>query len=168
MPSSVLPKLPLALFGVVEPVLLYAITDLPLASNVLKINHRLWAYINHLQQPHQFYASQIPNAGTLASTPFPQQAQILVYQLGNVYLLLALLALVCCWTTSRSVVRGYLAAVALADLGHIYAVYRVLGSETFWDVGQWNDMIWGSVGVSAILHVNRLATLLGVFGRVGV
>ena len=168
MPSSVLPKLPLALFGVVEPVLLYAITDLPLASNVLKINHRLWAYMNHLQQPHQFYASQIPNAGTLASTPFPQQAQILVYQLGNVYLLLALLALVCCWTTSRSVVRGYLAAVALADLGHIYAVYRVLGSETFWDVGQWNDMIWGSVGVSAILHVNRLATLLGVFGRVGV
>lgn len=123
--------------------------------------------MNHLQAPHQFYADQIPNAGSLAAVPFPQQAQILVYQLGNVYLLLALLAVVCCWTTSRSVIRGYLAAVALADLGHIYAVYRVLGHETFWDVGQWNDMIWGSVGVSAFLHVNRLATLLGVYGKVG-
>lgn len=137
-------------------------------ANVLKINHRLWAYINHLQQPHEFYVSQVPNARSLASTPFPQQAQIFVYQLGNVYLLLALLALVCCWTTSRSVARGYLAAVALADLGHIYAVYRVLGSETFWDVGQWNDMIWGGVGVSAFLHLNRLGTLLGVFGEVRV
>ena len=40
--------------------------------------------------------------------------------------------------------------MALADLGHIYAVYRVLGSETFWDVGQWNDMIWGkAVGIAA-------------------
>jgi len=55
--------------------------------------------------------------------------------------------------------------VALADLGHIYAVYRVWGS-VFWDLGLWNDMMWGNVGVSTFLHVNRLATLLGLFGSV--
>lgn len=75
--------------------------------------------------------------------------------------------MVCCWTTSRSVVRGYLAAVALADLGHIYAVYRVLEPEVFWDLGQWNDMMWGNAGVSGFLHANRVATLLGLYGKIG-
>ena len=59
--------------------------------------------------------------------------------------------------------RGYLAAVALADLGHIFAVYRVVGSDTFWDISQWNAMMYGSVGVSTFLHVHRLLTLLGLY-----
>jgi len=87
--------------------------------------------------------------------------------LANVYLLLAALAVVCCFTSSKNVATGYLAVVAVADLGHIWAVYRVFGYETFVEFGNWNDATWGNVGVSAFLHVNRLATLLGVFGRVG-
>jgi hypothetical protein len=75
-----------------------------------------------------------------------------------------LLAIVCIWTNYRSVANYYLLAVALADLGHIYAVYCVWG-QAFWDLNQWNDMMWGNVGVSAFLHINRLATVLGVFGR---
>ncbi|KAF7527150.1 hypothetical protein G7054_g10569 [Neopestalotiopsis clavispora] len=62
--------------------------------------------------------------------------------------------------------RGYLAVVALADLGHIYASYAAMGPEAFWDYSGWNHMIWGNVGVSAFLHLNRLLTLLGVFGPV--
>lgn len=123
----------------------------------------MWAYVTHLQDPHQFYADQVPSPGALASVQFPQQAQVLVYQLGNVYLLLAFLAVVCCWMTDRTVIRGYLAAVALADLGHIFAVYRVVGADIFWDVSQWNGMMFGSVGVSAFLHVHRLITLLGLY-----
>lgn len=119
--------------------------------------------MNHLYHPHLFYADQVPNSGALATVAFPPQAQILVYQLGNVYLLLALLAVVCCWTPNRVVARGYLAAVALADLGHIFAVYRVLSADTFWDVSQWNAMLFGSVGVSAFLHIHRLISLLGLY-----
>lgn len=119
--------------------------------------------MTHLQDPYTFYADQVPSPGTLGTLTFPQQAQVLVYLLGNVYLLLALLAVVCCWTPNRTVVRGYLASVALADLGHIFAVYRVVGADMFWDISQWNGMMFGSVGVSAFLHVHRLITLLGLY-----
>ncbi|KAK3115005.1 hypothetical protein LTR53_006090 [Teratosphaeriaceae sp. CCFEE 6253] len=136
---------PTALFGAIEPALL------------------LWAYYALLQDPKQFYLDQVPHS-TLAEASFTPQAELLVLLLGNVYLLLALLALICIWTPHRSVADRYLLAVAVADLGHIYATYRVWGSD-FWDWTQWNDMMWGNVGVSAFLHVNRLATVLGVFGK---
>lgn len=90
-------------------------------------------------------------------------AEMLTLLLGNVYFLLALLALVCIWTPYRPVAHWYLLAVAVADLGHIHATYRVWG-PAFWDLNQWNDMMYGNVGVSAFLHVNRLATVIGVFG----
>lgn len=103
--------------------------------------------------------------GTTA--PFTPQADLLVHLLLNVYVLLALLAVVCCWTSHKQTVVSYLCAVALADLGHIFAVYRVFGSNQFWEVSGWNDMTWGNVGVSAFLHVNRLGTVVGLFGTVG-
>jgi hypothetical protein len=124
----------------------------------------IWAYIVLLQSPHQFYDDQIPGL-SLATISLPPQARLLIFQLGNIYLLLALLATVCCWTTNKKVARSYLIVVALADLGHVWAVYHVLGREKFLDVGAWNEMTWGNVGMSAFLHINRLATVIGVFGR---
>lgn len=56
--------------------------------------------------------------------------------------------------------------IALGDLGHIYSSYKVMGPEIFWNFNEYNDMMWGNIGVSAFLHVNRLATVFGVFGRV--
>ncbi|TKA76241.1 hypothetical protein B0A55_06388 [Friedmanniomyces simplex] len=136
---------PFLLFGVIEPALL------------------IWAYAILLQDPKSYYLGQVPHS-ILADASFKPQAELVVLLLGNVYLLLALLAVVCIWTSHRRVAIFYLLAVAVADLGHIYAIYRVWG-ETFWDLNQWNDMMWGNVGVSAFLHVNRLATVLGLFGR---
>ncbi|KAK5111041.1 hypothetical protein LTR62_005416 [Meristemomyces frigidus] len=139
---------PRTLFGIIEPGLL------------------CWAYYTLLLDPKKFYLDHYPVAGPLSITQAPTfapQSEILVLLLGNVYLLLALLALVCVWTPCRPVAIRYLLVVALADLGHIYAFYRVWGG-TFWDFGQWNDLMWGNVGVSVFLHVNRLATVMGVFG----
>jgi len=99
------------------------------------------------------------------TTSFQPQAQIITMQLANVFLLLAALAYICCWTSHVKVARWYLVAVAFADYGHIYAVYAGLGAEAFWNVGQWNDTVWGGVGVSAFLNVNRWLTVLGLFGR---
>ena len=84
------------------------------------------------------------------------------------YVLLAGLAVLCTVITREArVTKWYLAMVALGDLGHIYASYRVMGPEIFWDFNLYNNMMWGNIGVSAFLHVHRVATLLGLFGRVG-
>lgn len=75
------------------------------------------------------------------------------------------MAVICCWTTNKSITRAYLISVVIADLGHIYGTYRGVGAEYFLDVAQWNDMTWGNIGGSLFLHINRLATLAGIFGR---
>jgi hypothetical protein len=85
-------------------------------------------------------------------------------QINNIFLLLAAMAVICCWTTHASISRWYLIAVALGDLGHIYATYCGMGPAAFWDVSGWNDLVWGNVGASLFLHVNRWATVLGLFG----
>lgn len=60
--------------------------------------------------------------------------------------------------------------IALADIGHIYSVYlgmtggEGVGAGAFWDWRNWNDMVAGNVGASVFLCVNRIATLLGLFG----
>ena len=87
--------------------------------------------------------------------------------LGNVFLLLAGLAVLCCFFGDAKVARGYLAIVAIADVGHIYCSYLGMGEKYFWDLNLWNRMVWSNVGVSAFLCVNRIATVSGVFGKVG-
>ena len=56
--------------------------------------------------------------------------------------------------------------IALADIGHIYSCYAGMGSQQFWDFANYNDMAWGNIGGSAFLCVNRIATVLGVFGEI--
>lgn len=83
-------------------------------------------------------------------------------------LIIAFMALLCCWHTSNPTVpKGYLLAVALGDWGHVYAVYRGVGAQAFWDLGAWNAMMWLNVGVSAFLNVGRWMALGGVFGKIG-
>jgi hypothetical protein len=126
----------------------------------------VWGYATALRTPEQYYADQTPNA-ELAKLGFTPQALSLTLQLGNVLLLLAAMAIICCWTTHADVTQKYLVAVALADLGHIYGAYRGLGDTVFWDVTQWNEMAYGNIGASSFLHINRWMTVAGLFGRLG-
>lgn len=147
---AALPTIPLFIFGILEPLLL------------------IWAYITNLTNPIQFYHTQHPlSTPTSMPSQIPPQALTLTLLFGNVLLLLALLALLCSWTSDASVAKGYLLCVAVADWGHIYAVYAGLGGEVFWDVGAWNDVVWGNVGASLFLNVMRLMAVAGVFGRIG-
>jgi hypothetical protein len=57
--------------------------------------------------------------------------------------------------------------LACGDLGPVYASYKVMGSNVFWDFGAYNSMMIGNIGFTAFLHINRLLTLLGAFGEVG-
>lgn len=132
------------------------------------ILYRIWAYITGLTSPLHFFTSQAPNPTLPPTTTFTPQAEALTLQLLNVLLLLAPMSLICCWTTNSTTTKWYLIAVAFADLGHVYATYRGVGYEYFVNPSGWNDMVWGNVGVSLFLHVNRWAAVMGVFGRVGV
>jgi hypothetical protein len=148
MAMSSLPTYPLLLFGIIEPVML------------------VWAYIINLTNPQQYYLDQAPTT-LLTTTSFPAQALSTTLQLGNVLLLLAAIALICCFTPHTEISRRYLIAVALADLGHIYATYASVGEKVFWDLNQWNQMMMANVGVSIFLHVQRWMTVMGMFGRLG-
>jgi len=147
MAYSALPIWPLLLFGVLEPIAL------------------VWGYVAALRDPELYYSAQVPNAAEVSKLVFTPQALSLTLQLGNVLLLLAAIAVLCCWTRHPEIAREYLIIVALADIGHIYAAYKGLGPEVFWDLTQWNDMAYGNIGVSAFLHINRWLTVAGLFGK---
>lgn len=114
--------------------------------------------------PFQYYADQLPAHTLSQEENFPGQALSVTLQLGNVFLLLAAMAIVCCFSPSSATAKWYLVAVAFADYGHIYASYRSLDDDVFWHPSQWNDMIAGSIGVSAVLNLARWLTVAGVFG----
>ncbi|EXJ65681.1 uncharacterized protein A1O5_11208 [Cladophialophora psammophila CBS 110553] len=148
MAISALPVWPLILFGILEPAAL------------------TWAYFITLSQPEQYYAEQAPNTA-VSDLLFTGNALSLTLQLGNVFLLLAAMAVICCFTVHPEIARRYLIAVAMADLGHIYSIYCALGDKVFWDLNQWNQMTYSNVGVSVFLHINRLMTVAGMFGQLG-
>lgn len=68
-------------------------------------------------------------------------------------------------TTEPKVVRNFLIACAIADVGHVYVTYAVMGGKAFFDLGNWNAMAWGNVGVTLGLLVTRVAYLFGLFGE---
>lgn len=83
-------------------------------------------------------------------------SRLVALQLGNCYGLLFLAAVAVLYTTTElKVVRNYLIALWIADIGHIAVCYLGLGYERFVDVASWNSMTWGNVG----------ATVSGVFFR---
>jgi hypothetical protein len=71
-------------------------------------------------------------------------------------------------TRESRLTKCYLAAAAIGDLGHIYASYKFMGSDVFWDFSGYNDMMVGNVIFSVLLWCTRIATLGGAFGAIGV
>lgn len=97
--------------------------------------------------PEWFVAEQI------ASSPLDKQltanVTMLAYQLGNIYLLLAMAGVAVLYsTTEAKVVRNYLVALWIADIGHVAATCYVLEYERVVDIAKWNSMTWGNVGVT--------------------
>lgn len=111
-----------------------------------------------------FVPAQTP-AAPPPPTPLHPSTVVLAYQLGNIYLLLMSVGVGVLYSTSEPrVLRNYLIALAIADIGHIYATYVVMGWDAFVDVGAWNAVTWGNIGASGFLLMNRIAYLLGIFG----
>ncbi|KAK4175412.1 hypothetical protein QBC36DRAFT_379388 [Triangularia setosa] len=154
MTSAILPTIPLIILGVIEPLLLLK------AYHVGIINPGAYDYFTRQLPPDLVYTTK-----STQPPAFPPQAELITLQLVNVLLLLAGVAVVCCFSRDRFTVKGYCVAVAFADYGHIWAIYKALGSEAFWEFGKWNDMVWGGVAASALLNLVRWGVVFDVFGK---
>jgi hypothetical protein len=86
-------------------------------------------------------------------------------QLGNVYLLLGMVGVVLLYTsTEPKVVRNYIIALALGDIGHLYFTYHGMGWDRYVDAKSWNAVAIGNIGVTAGLLLFRVAYLTGLLG----
>ncbi|KAL0937664.1 myb DNA-binding domain-containing protein [Colletotrichum truncatum] len=102
--ASALPTFPRLVFTVFEPISLAA------------------GFLGAVINPDWFISEQISPA-TVTSLPAPpsDNDRLVALQLGNIYLLMAMVGLAVLGSTSEvKVVRNYLVALWIADLGHIY------------------------------------------------
>ncbi|KAL8387328.1 hypothetical protein RB595_009986 [Gaeumannomyces hyphopodioides] len=112
--------------------------------------------------PDWFIGQQMAQLMPVASS---ENSQLVAQQLGNAFGLLAMAAVAVLYTTNEpKVVRNYLIALWIADIGHVYLTCRGLGSDRLMDVTSWNAMTWGNVFVTVFLCLTRTAYLLGWFG----
>jgi hypothetical protein len=115
----------------------------------------------------EFVHTQTPIT-TSISPPLTPTSAILAYSLGNTYLVLALLSILAVFVSHEPrVVKWYLFIVAIGDVGHLYASYRGMGEEAFWDWNGYTNMMIGNIIFGVFLVSNRLLTLSGFFGRIG-
>lgn len=83
-------------------------------------------------------------------------SRLVALQLGNAYGLLFLAAVAVLYTTTEpKVVRNYLIALLIADIGHVYVCFHVLGPDRFFAVGEWNATTWGNVGATVSRPVRQ-------------
>ncbi|RDL36053.1 Uncharacterized protein BP5553_06665 [Venustampulla echinocandica] len=142
--TAILPPIPRLVFTVLEPISLLAGAVAPFVS------------------PEWFIAEQIAFS---TAGPVTANARMVAYQLGNIYLLLAMVGIaVLSSTTEAKVVRNYLVALWLADISHVAITSYILGPELLLDIANWNPMTWGNIGATVLLFATRTAYLLGLFG----
>ena len=110
-----------------------------------------------------FANNQVPH---LVSTPLTSTTRVLALQLGNCYGLLALIGVGILYQTNEAkVVRNFLVACAVADVGHLWVTYTVVGHTNFVNIQTWNSLAWGNIGITTLLFVVRMAYLSGFIGK---
>jgi hypothetical protein len=92
----------------------------------------------------------------------PVATHVVLRQLGNLYLALALSeALVLRSTTDLRVWRTLLLVLLIADLGHLYSCLP-LGADIYYRVAKWNSMDWGNLAAVYCVATVRMCFLAGV------
>lgn len=130
--------------------------------------------------PEWFVAEQIALSPL---EPITANAKMVALQLGNIYLLLAMVGIAVLYSTNEAkVVRNYVISLALADIGHVAVTCYVMEYERMIDFANWNAMAYGNIGATVsistirpeadranartqvVLFSVRIAYLLGLFG----
>ena len=144
--AAILPAVPRFVFTIFEPLSLAA------------------GFIAPIVDTQNFVNQQIPS--TLLSTPLTTTNQVIALQLANVYGLVGMIGIGVLYSTSEAiVVRNYLLACAIADVGHLWFTYEGMGYDAFVDVQGWNSLAWGNIGVTFFLFIVRVLYLAGAFGE---
>ncbi|UNI24216.1 hypothetical protein JDV02_009982 [Purpureocillium takamizusanense] len=142
--ASSLPTLPRVTFTIIEPISLVA------------------GFLGAVTDPAWFVAEQVPQK---VPDPVTENSIVLAWQLGNLYLLLGLVGLAILTSTSEvRVVRRYLAALWVGDVGHIAFSCYGLGRDRMMNPAGWNAMAWGNIAMTLFLLTMRSAYFLGAFG----
>lgn len=96
--------------------------------------------------PEWFVAEQIALSPL---EPITANAKMVALQLGNIYLLLAMVGIAVLYTTTEAaVVRNYVVALWLADIGHVAVTCYIMEYDRMVDVASWNAMAWGNIGAT--------------------
>jgi hypothetical protein len=78
--------------------------------------------------------------------PITENSIVLAWQLGNIYLLLAFIAVALFTSTTEiKVIRRYLVALALGDIGHIGWTAYGLGADRLNKPAEINLMTWANI-----------------------
>lgn len=93
-----------------------------------------------------FVSEQVARSVPVALT---DNSRLVAQQLGNCYGLAFLVGIAVLYSSNElHVVRNYLKALWLADLGHLAVTYNILQYDRFLYVASWNPMTWGNVGIT--------------------
>ncbi|KAF2824890.1 hypothetical protein CC86DRAFT_296314 [Ophiobolus disseminans] len=104
----------------------------------------------------------LTHAPTAPGLSVPISTQIVMSQLANLYLGLAILeASVLRATTDVQVWKTFITGLLIADIGHLYSV-APLGSWVYWQYWRWNAIDCGNVPFVYFLAILRSLFLLGV------
>ncbi|OCK83158.1 hypothetical protein K432DRAFT_291670 [Lepidopterella palustris CBS 459.81] len=140
-----LPRVPRIIFTILEPTSLIAGFLFPVLSPSVFVSSQTSAV-----PPHNLHLTE----------------HVLALQLGNAYLLLALLGLFILNTTRElATVHAYLLALWIADIGHVAVTMWGLGWAGTLAVADWNAVTWGNIGVTGFLFAVRSCYFLGMFGE---
>lgn len=144
--AAILPTIPHFVFTIFEPLSLVA------------------GFLTPLLDTQNFVNQQIPS--TPLSTPLTATTRILALQLGNIYGLIGMLGIGVLYSTSEAkVVRNYLLACAIGDVGHLWFTYVGMGHDAFVDVQGWNQLGWGNIGITLFVFFIRVLYLAGFLGK---
>ncbi|KAJ4264019.1 hypothetical protein NW762_006058 [Fusarium torreyae] len=142
--ASSLPTFPRVVFTIIEPISLVA------------------GFVGAVIDPAWFIGEQAPQKDGIEAS---DNSIIVTWQLGNLYLLLAFIGVaVLSTTTEVKVVKAYLIALLLGDIGHVGFSSYGLGWERSMSPIKWNAMAWGNIAMTLFLLFTRTAYLTGIFG----
>lgn len=116
--------------------------------NVIQFNNqhtfRVAGFVGAIWDPEWFIGEQLPEKQVL---PASDHSIVMAQQLGNMYLLMCFVGLAVLKSTSEiKVVRSYLVALWLGDIGHLAFTCLALGQERVMQPQAWNATTWGNIG----------------------
>ncbi|KAI9669151.1 MAG: hypothetical protein M1831_000743 [Alyxoria varia] len=173
--AAQLPPIPRYLFTIIEPISLIAGALGPLldpsgfVTNQLPLQSpaTIASATSALARFTSIFSQQSGKQILASAHPTPYE-HILSLQLGNEYFLIFLVGLFVLRTTNEiRVVRAFLWACLIGDVGHLAATGALMGAESLKDVGSWTPVVWGNIGFTVLLFVVRVAYLSGLLGADG-